>query len=77
MMISSVKNGNFISEPQTDFIFAIVGEELGFVGGCASYCASVSDHTGVLERLRGRQRILPERCICCGMAAVSRLSKLR
>ncbi len=32
--ISSVKNGNFISEPQTDFIFAIVGEELGFFGGC-------------------------------------------
>ncbi len=32
--ISSVKNGNFISEPQTDFIFAIVGEELGFMGGC-------------------------------------------
>ncbi|MCR5283387.1 MAG: rod shape-determining protein RodA [Lachnospiraceae bacterium] len=30
--ISSVKNGNFISEPQTDFIFAIVGEELGFIG---------------------------------------------
>ena len=30
--ITSVKNGNFISEPQTDFIFAIVGEELGFVG---------------------------------------------
>ena len=28
----SVKNGNFISEPQTDFIFTIVGEELGFVG---------------------------------------------
>lgn len=32
--ISSVKNGNFISEPQTDFIFAIVGEELGFAGAC-------------------------------------------
>ena len=31
-VIASVKNGNFISEPQTDFIFAIVGEELGFVG---------------------------------------------
>ena len=28
---TSVKNGNFILEPQTDFIFAIVGEELGFV----------------------------------------------
>lgn len=31
-IIGSVKNGNFISEPQTDFIFAIIGEELGFVG---------------------------------------------
>lgn len=31
---TSVKNGNFILEPQTDFIFAIVGEELGFVGCC-------------------------------------------
>ncbi len=29
---TSVKNGNFISEPQTDFIFAIIGEELGFIG---------------------------------------------
>ena len=30
--VASVKNANFISEPQTDFIFAIVGEELGFLG---------------------------------------------
>lgn len=28
----SVKNGNFISESHTDFIFTIAGEELGFVG---------------------------------------------
>ena len=28
----SVKNGNYIPEPQTDFIFAIIGEELGCVG---------------------------------------------
>ncbi len=28
----SVKNGNYISEPHTDFIFAVAGEELGFVG---------------------------------------------
>lgn len=31
-VISSVKNGNYISEPQTDFIFSIAGEELGFLG---------------------------------------------
>ena len=28
----SVKNGGFISEPRTDFIMAVAGEELGFVG---------------------------------------------
>jgi rod shape determining protein RodA len=30
--VDSVKNGNYISEPQTDFIFAVAGEEMGFVG---------------------------------------------
>jgi len=29
---TSVKNGNFISETQTDFIFAVIGEEFGFRG---------------------------------------------
>ncbi len=33
-VVNSVKNSNFISEPQTDFIFTIIGEELGFLGGC-------------------------------------------
>lgn len=33
-VIASVKNGNFISEAQTDFIFAVIGEETGFVGCC-------------------------------------------
>ena len=32
--ISSVLNGGFISESQTDFIFTVIGEEFGFVGGC-------------------------------------------
>lgn len=33
-VISSVKNGNFISQVESDFIFAVVGEELGFIGAC-------------------------------------------
>jgi rod shape determining protein RodA len=43
--VSSVKNGNFISQPQTDFIFAVIGEEWGFTGGCAViimlFCISI------------------------------------
>ena len=30
----SVKNGNYISEPHTDFIFAVIGEQMGFLGCC-------------------------------------------
>ena len=30
--INSVINGNFVSEPQNDFIFAVIGEEFGFKG---------------------------------------------
>ena len=30
--ITSVKNGNFLDEDQSDFIFAIIGEEFGFKG---------------------------------------------
>ena len=30
--VLSANNGNFVSEIQTDFIFAVAGEELGFIG---------------------------------------------
>lgn len=32
---TSVKNGNLLSESHTDFIFTIIGEELGFLGASA------------------------------------------
>ncbi len=31
---SSLKNSNFISARENDFIFAVIGEEFGFIGGC-------------------------------------------
>lgn len=33
-VIASVKNGNYIAEAQTDMIFAVIGEETGFIGSC-------------------------------------------
>lgn len=45
--ISSVKNGNFIVEPQTDFIFAVTGEELGFIGVRNSDYSVGTDYNGV------------------------------
>lgn len=33
--ITSVVNGNYVSQPQTDFIFAVIGEDFGFKGSLA------------------------------------------
>lgn len=65
---TSVKNGNFISEPQTDFIFAIVGEELGFVGCCIVIGLLLLIVVQcILIGLRAQN--LAGRIICCGVAA--------
>jgi rod shape determining protein RodA len=34
-LLSSVKNANYIAEQETDFIFAVIGEEFGFIGTAA------------------------------------------
>lgn len=67
--ITSVKNGNFISEPQTDFIFAIVGEELGFIGAAI---VIVLLFLIVLECIfvARKAKDLSGRLICCGMASL-------
>ena len=36
--LSSVLNAGFISEPQSDFVFAVIGEKFGFIGGCFVIC---------------------------------------
>lgn len=66
--VSSVKNGNFIAEPQTDFIFAVAGEELGFVGCCILV---LLEFLIALECLLigRRAKLLSGTLICCGTAA--------
>jgi rod shape determining protein RodA len=67
--VSSVKNGNFIAEPQTDFIFAVAGEELGFIGCCAIV---LLEFLIALECLLigRRAKVLSGTLICSGMAAL-------
>lgn len=67
--ISSVKNGNFISEPQTDFIFAIIGEELGFVGGCIVIGLVILISIECLLIAR-KAKDLAGTIICVGMSAL-------
>lgn len=65
---TSVKNGNFILEPQTDFIFAIVGEELGFVGCCIVIGLILLIVVQIIL-IGMKAGDLPGRIICCGIAA--------
>ncbi len=67
--VTSMKNANYIIEPQTDFIFAVAGEELGFVG---TLIIIVLFFLIVMECiLIGRKaKDLAGRLICCGMAAL-------
>ncbi len=65
----SVKNGNFVSEPQTDFIFTIIGEELGFVGGCTVVILLFLITLECLNVAR-KAKDLAGTCIASGMAAL-------
>ena len=67
--LASVKNGNFLSEEDTDFIFAVVGEETGFVGSVIIVALLTLI---VIEciYMAARAKDLSGRVICSGMAAL-------
>ncbi|MGO5052322.1 FtsW/RodA/SpoVE family cell cycle protein [Lachnospiraceae bacterium LCP25S3_G4] len=65
---TSVKNGNFILEPQTDFIFAIIGEELGFVGCCVVITLLLLIVIQCIL-IGVKAQDLAGRIVCCGVAA--------
>ncbi|MCI9271532.1 MAG: rod shape-determining protein RodA [Dorea sp.] len=66
---TSVKNGNFILEPQTDFIFAIIGEELGFVGCCLVIALLLLIVIQcILVGVRAQD--MSGRIICCGVGTL-------
>ena len=66
---TSMKNSNFIIEPQTDFIFAVVGEELGFVG-CFAVIILLALIVIECLMIARKAKDLSGKLICCGMAAL-------
>ncbi len=65
--VGSVKKGNFISEPQTDFIIAVAGEELGFAG-CVLMVALFALATGIIIHIGRGTQDLSGTLICAGVA---------
>lgn len=65
---TSMKNANYIAEAHTDFIFAVIGEELGFAG-CMAVIILLS--LIVIECIitAVRAKNFAGRLICCGVAA--------
>ena len=67
--VSSVNKANFVSEIQTDFIFAVAGEELGFVGASAIILLLFANSVECLLTAR-RAKDLSGRLICCGVGTL-------
>ena len=67
--IASVKHGNFLSEEQTDFIFAIIGEELGFIG-CMLVILLFLLLIYECLRMAHKASDLSGRLICAGMGSL-------
>ena len=67
--LASVKNGNFLSEEQTDFIFAVIGEELGFIG-CSLVILMIALIVYECLMMAAKVRDLSGRLLCVGMASL-------
>ncbi|MCD8152953.1 MAG: rod shape-determining protein RodA [Clostridiales bacterium] len=67
--ITSLKNNNYLSEPQTDFIFTIIGEELGFVG-CVIVIILIMLIVFECIMIARNAKDMGGRLLCCGMAAL-------
>ena len=65
----SVKNGNYLSEEHTDFIFSVIGEELGFAG-CMLVLLLYFLLVFECLRMAGRAKDMTGRLLCAGMAAL-------
>ena len=66
---TSMKNADYIIEPQTDFIFAVAGEELGFAGTTTIIILLLLIVVECIY-IGSRAKDLAGRLICCGMAAL-------
>ncbi len=65
----SVKNGNFLSEEHTDFVFSVIGEELGFVG-CMIVLVLFLLFVFECLHIANRAADLSGKLLCTGMAAL-------
>ena len=67
--VTSVNEGNFVSENQTDFIFAVAGEEYGFLGCCTIILLLLAISIECI-RMGLRAKDLSGKIICCGIASI-------
>ena len=67
--ITSVKNGNFISQTQTDFIFSVIGEEFGFKGSLAVILLTFGVSLECISIAR-KAKDLAGTIICAGMGGL-------
>ena len=66
---ASVNEGNFVSENQTDFIFAVAGEEYGFIG-CTTIVLLLLAIAFECIRMSLRAKDLSGKILCCGMGGL-------